>query len=139
MGCPLGMHPVGISLQETVPREAAQLCAARERTKPAQPQEAVREGWPSAAALIAVCFKVFSDFHRQKQNKEWFREQNNIFVDQSGFPPLHCEANNVLVAAFVLRLLRLSKEASFLSQSQWQKEKAFGRGYSMFWSGRRKG
>ena len=117
MGYPLGMYPVGISFWEPVLRKAAQLCAALERTKPAQPQEAVRKGWPSGTHCY-VFQGVLSDFHRQKQNQERFREQNNIFLEQPEFPLLHYEANNVWIAAFILHLLHLSKEASFPSRRQ---------------------
>lgn len=58
MGYPLGMYPAGISFGEPVPRKAAQLCSALEGTKPAQPLEAVGKGWPAAATLTAMCFKV---------------------------------------------------------------------------------
>lgn len=85
------------------------------------------EGMAISSNIHCYVFQgALSDFHRQKQNREQFREQNNIFLEQSEFPLLHREENNVWVTAFVLHLLHLSKEASFSEPEAITKGKSLG-------------
>lgn len=129
MGYPLGVYPVGIWAvplegillgypfgKQSPERQHALLCPRANKTSSAS--GCGWEGMASSSAHRGVFHGVLSDFHSQKQNQEQFREQNNTSLEQSEFPLLRCEANNVWVAAFLLLLLHLSKEASFLSRRQ---------------------